>query len=130
MRYLVAHHRAGSTGKDWSPNGEAVVPNVPTGAQNTFLGVPSFKTVPYARVADCPTLNIDKLAADLKHEYPGLPASLWDAYVMETAKLASRLPVGTICQIFIDEDSAAVMPVDRQEIYTLWAEQPLPKGQA
>ena len=45
MRYMVAHHRTGGDSKNWAPNGEAVVPNVPTGEENTFLGVPSFKTV-------------------------------------------------------------------------------------
>ena len=129
MKYLVAEHRDGATGEEqWAVAGTPVVPNFPTGPQNTFLGLLDFKDVPYARVVELTKVSIDELAGILKKQYPGLPAGLCDAYVTRTASVAAQLAIATICQIYTTEDSARIKLVGKDEFYTLWTQQPIPAG--
>jgi hypothetical protein len=131
MKYFVADHREGAHGaEEWAKAGSPVVPTFPTGAQNTFLGALDFKPVPYARVALVTDLNLDEIAGLLKKQFPGLPSELIDTYVLETAKLALKLPHDTLCQIYIDDDTAKVKVVDTELFYTLWSKQPVPAGYA
>ena len=130
MRFLTAHHRVGAVGtENWARSHDPVVPNTPIGDGNTFLGVWDFKPVPYAEVSDTGT-SLDAMALNLKTQFPGLPPPLWDTYVLAIAKLALKLPLGTICQIFIDEDTTKVKVADKDEFYTLWTKQPIPAGYA
>lgn len=128
MRFLTAYHRPGAEGTEhWARHGDPVVPNVPTGDSNTFLGVYDFKSVPYAKITST-AYSLDAIALSLKKQFPGLPTELWDAYVLETAKLSVGLLLDTVCQIFVDEDTAKVKVVDKEEFYTLWTKQPIPAG--
>lgn len=129
MRYLVATYREGAKPEDWAQPGEPVVPNFPTGAPNTFLGTVSFKPVPYARIVNDPALTLDAIAIRLYGRYKSLPPQLLDTYVLETAKVALLVPVGTLCTLMIDETGEVVTLVDleTQDRYELWNRQPVPQ---
>jgi hypothetical protein len=132
LHYLVAIHREGSAVTDadraeWASPGEPVVPTFPTGAPNTFLGLHSFREVPYAQVV-AGTFDPDEWADSLKAQFPGLPGELHEAYLMETIKVAILLEPGTVVQIYTDADSARIKAVDDDaHIYTLWNQQPIPE---
>ena len=131
MKYLVADHRTGAKGtENWASIGSPVVPNFPTGEQNTFLGVLDFKPVPYARVIAVVNMSLDDIADALKRQFPGLPDGLLDEYVLATAKLAHKLPLNALCQIYTTEDTAKVKVVDAEEFYIMWTKQPVPAGYA
>jgi hypothetical protein len=130
VHYLASEHRTGAVVTDadiagWAPPGEPVVPNVPTGQPNTFLGLDTFRTVPYARVLSG-DIDPDALAQHLAQQYPGLPVEFHDAYVLETLKTASKLQPGMIVQVYTDADTARIKVIDQPDIYILWQEQPIP----
>lgn len=130
MKYLVSDHRAGAVGKErWAAINTPVVPNFPTGEQNTFLGTVDYLPVPYARVAAL-DISLDDIAGRLKKQYPGLPGALLDTYVFEVAKTVLHIPIGTLCQIYITDDEAKIKLVDTDIFYTLWRKQPIPAGYA
>lgn len=114
--HFVAEHRTGGVITDvdtkaWADAGELVVPVLPTQPENNFLGLDSFSVVPYAKVVTgdvCP----DSMAAKLKDQYPGLPASFHDTFVLATLKAAAKLPVDTVVQIYTTHDEVIITPVE------------------
>ena len=128
MRFLCAVGTLQAARADWADEGEPVVPQFPPCALNVFLGTRSFKPSLYARVSECPGLDLDKLAAALKAQYPGLPPEMLNAYVLETAKAAYELDLGALCQIFTTPDAARLHVQDTGRLYTLWEKQPIPES--
>lgn len=128
MKYLVSvpPEQVSDDDKDrWAPGGELVIPWFPAPPQNLFLCVPSFKFAPYAVVKDVSDFDPDVLAAQLKKQYPGLPDKLHENYVLETARIALRFPVGTRFQPFIDINSVKLRVVGTESMNTLWEKQPM-----
>lgn len=127
MRYLfsVAPDHTSEDFKDtWAPPGEPVVPWYPATLENVFLSTVSFKRVPTARVISDSTVDIDKIADRLKKNYPGLPGSIHEAYVLAIAKAAYEYPVGTQFQIFITKQEAKLKVVGKEDYKLLWDKQP------
>jgi hypothetical protein len=104
------------------PDGEPVIPNYPSGPQNTFLGTESFKPCTLAKVGVCDNINdiLDRLCT----QFPGLPRTLHKAYVVETAVAVHGLSVGTRVRLFSTYDSAELTTEDGKTI-RLWSKQPL-----
>ena len=129
FKFLMSLHREGAEAMgSWAKAGDPVVPNFPVGAENTFLGAFDFKPVPYARVAELPKhISLDSIADSLKRQFPGLPPEFLDTYVLETAKLAFKLPIGSMCQIYVDTETAKVRVLDSDECYVMWEKQPIPE---
>jgi len=126
MRYLVSVPPEKTTEKDnWAPAGEPVVPWYPATSENVFLSTTSFKKAPYAEVVDRADIDIDVIASALKKQYPGLPATLHDNYVLATAKAAYAYPIGTRFNIFITPDTAKLKAIGKEEVHILWEKQPL-----
>ena len=128
MRVLQVVYRAGALEGDWAAEGECAVPNLPTGARNTFIGLDSFKPAPYAKVVALEGITLTELAAKLKARFKSLPSELLDAYVLQTAMMAHDLPLDTICQCYIDDDGdhVTLRDVKTGAIHTLWEQQPIP----
>jgi len=128
MRYLLSVSPAETAVNEeerWAPAGEPVVPWYPATLVNVFLSVESFKQAPSAEVAECPHLDLDFLAKRLAKEYPGLPLTLHENYVLATAKAAHHFPVGTRLQVLIGQNQTRLKPVGKDDFYTLWEKQPL-----
>ena len=140
MRFIVSEHRDGAQGTEtWAPPGEPVVPNFPTGDRNTFLGVKSFKPVPYGRVTDIDGLDPDTLVETLADRYKGLPKPLLSSYVVEMAVFAYNMPIGLVCQPYLDDDGERLtirvvsVPdgdkhsggVAEDDVYAVWEKQPV-----
>jgi len=126
MKFLVSVPPEKITEKDvWAEGDEPVIPWFPATSENVFLSIKSFKKSPYAKVADCPKLDVDDLATALKKQYPGLPAKLHENYVVAIAMAAHAYPVGTKFQIFITQDTAKLKVVGKEELHILWEKQPL-----
>ena len=127
-RYLIARRPevvvAGDEGK-WAQEDEPVVPWYPATLRNVFLGTGTFRPALYALVADVPDLDIDALADKLIKEYPGLPRTLHQNYVLAIAKAATANPLGTLYRILITIDVATLVEVNTENTYRLWDNQPL-----
>ena len=102
-----------------------MVPWYPATLANVFLSVKSFKQAPTAQVSRLGELDLDALATSLAKQYPGLPRTLHENYVLGTARAAYHFPVGTKLQIIITAHRAQVRPVGTDEMYVLWEQQPL-----
>jgi hypothetical protein len=126
MRFLVSVPPETVAEKDqWADSGEPVIPWFPSSLENVFLSINSFKKSPYAKVTDCPDLDVDDLANALKKQYPGLPIQLHENYVLAIAMAAHAYPIGTKFQIFITQDTAKLKVVGKEEWHSLWEQQPL-----
>lgn len=106
---------------------EPVIPNFPTGAQNTFLTIPSFRAVHHVLVEDRPAPSLDDLLLVLKKQFPGLPEELLSTYLLETATAAHTYELGTKLQIFVTEDEAKLMNTNTGQLLYLWKTQPIPE---
>ena len=124
MRFLACVATPVSDGEKWATAGEPVVPNFPTGYANSFLGVDTFRPAMRARVADFPGLDIDAMARKLREQFPGLPKSMLDAYVLETAKTAYELPMAAECNIYTTWEQARIMELATGKIHVMWEQLP------
>lgn len=127
MRYLFAvPPEVSSDGADWAEGGDPVVPQFPHVSQNYWLSVVSFKLAPYAEVRESPNVGVDQYANALVQQYPGLPRSIHETYVLTTAKLARLVPVGSKLQVYITQNTAKVLVINTEEWIELWNKQPTP----
>jgi hypothetical protein len=114
---------------EWATGGEPVVPWYPHSPKNMFLGLNSFKPAQYAVVVnnDDDAIDVDELAQKLKEEYPSLPDSMHDNYVLAIARAAREFNQGTMFRIYIEYDKAELRVVGEEtsEPYVLWETQPL-----
>lgn len=111
---------------DWAEDGEPVMPNFPTGPQNTFLGLKSYRPAYYARVVEL-DLSLDNLLQQLVKYYPGLPESMLSEYLMQTALVAATIPLDTVVHLYADCNKAEIAVRGTEQLYTLWTEQPIPR---
>ena len=125
MRFLACQRMSIEQAGDWADDGEPVVPNFPTGQQNTFLSIRSHKPAYYARVVDMARMSLDVELQALAKYYPGLPKEMLSAYLMSTAVAAAELPIGTVVQIHATYDEAKLVLRDGTLAYTMWSEQPI-----
>lgn len=130
MHYLVSlapeKDNEQADGELLAGNGEPVVPWFPAPVRNMFLSIASWRFTPYAIVVS-QELNLDELVNQLAAKYPGLPRTLHENYVLETAVAAAQLPVGTRVRPIITTDEAAIQVVNEDRVITLWTEQPTKK---
>ena len=105
------------------PDGEPVVPNYPSGPQNTFLGAKSGKLCMTAEVRQCQD-GLGLLLDGLSTQYPGLPRSLHKAYIVETAVAADSLAEGVKLRLVSSYDNADLV-ADDGSVTNLWKKQPL-----
>lgn len=126
MHFLVCVETDLTRGDRWAVNGEPVVPNLPTGYMNSFLGTSTFKPAIRAVVVNLDNIDIDEIAGSLKTQFPGLPPELFDTYVLETAKAAHAMRAGTVCQVYTSAESAQILDIQTNKAITLWTRQPLP----
>jgi len=112
------------TGETYAGNGEPVVPWFPAPVRSVFLSLTSWAYSPYAIVSE-PDLDPDVLAARLAAQYPGLPETLHNNYVLATAMAAAKLPVGTRVRPIITADAAHLQVLNDDTIITLWETQPM-----
>lgn len=127
MRYMVSvAPKLTDSENQWAAGNEPVVPWYPHSPQNMFLAIPSFKPSQYAVVVD-DAIDVDKVAGILKTEYPSLPGSLHDNYVLAIARAAHRYPVGTLLRIYVTYDKAELCVAGKEdtERHVLWEKQPL-----
>jgi len=127
MRYLVSvsHEVVAEDAKgQWAPQGEPVVPWYPATPRNAFIAVDSFRPSQYAKVVDDPAIDIDDIADRLCAEYPGIPKSIHDAYVLGIAKAAHKFEIGTIFNIIVEYDKAQLIEKDGAAIHILWEKHP------
>jgi hypothetical protein len=126
MKFLVCQRMEVEPEGEWAMDGEPVIPNFPTGAVDTFLGVQQHRPAYYARVAELPDFDLELEVKRLKSYYTGLPESMLLAYLLETAVCAAQFQVGTILQIRISEERAEIYLRGEPETnYTLWDRQPI-----
>ena len=125
MRFLACVAMPQMYGDNWARPGEPVVPNFPTAYANSFLGARSFKPTMRAVVAEFQDLDIDELADRMHAQFPGLPRHMIDTYVLETAKVAHEIPVGTECSVYTSWESTKIVEAATGQLHELWSELPL-----
>lgn len=139
MRYIVSHCRGTaidrSTGEarvipieknlNTQPDdGSPVIPSFPTGGKDTFMGVACGKENHYARVDEI-DVSLNSLRDTLLLQYPGLTEKLIKTYLMESALLASKLPVGTVLKASSTYDTTYLIEVANETQHVLWTQQPV-----
>ena len=123
MKYLVSIPKEKVTDERWTTEREPVVPCFPGQQNGAFLAVPSFRLTDRAEVAEIradPDEMLEKLAA----EYPGLPRTLHENYIMKTYETVQNMPVGTVCRISVNQKQALLVPEGMPTVL-LWNEQPM-----
>ena len=125
MRFLACMAMPQMYGDNWARPGEPVVPNFPTAYANSFLGTETFKPTMKAVVAEFADMDIDRLAERMYAQYPGLPRHMIDTYVLETAKAAHEIPVGTECGVYTSWDSTKLVEAGTGRLHELWPVLPL-----
>lgn len=122
MKYLVAIPNEKVTDDMWTTVREPVVPCFPSQHAGAFLAVPSFKLAYRAEVAHTDA-DPDELCEKLATEYPGLPRTLHENYILKTFEAVQELPCGTVCRVSVNQKQALLVPDGRPTVL-LWNEQP------
>ena len=122
MKYLVAIPKEKVTDGRWTTVREPVVPCFPSQHTGAFLAVPSFKLADRAEVAETDA-DPDEMLEALAKEYPGLPRTLHEAYILKTYENVQDLPPGTVCTVSVNQKQALLVPAGRPTVL-LWNEQP------
>lgn len=122
MKYLVAIPKEKVTDGRWTTAREPVVPCFPSQHAGAFLAVPSFKLADRAEVAETDA-DPDEMLEALAKEYPGLPRTLHEAYILKTYENVQDLPLGTVCTVSVNQKQALLVPAGRPTAL-LWSEQP------
>lgn len=123
MKYLVAIPKEKVTDARWTTEREPVVPCFPSQHAGAFLAVPSFKLAERAEVAETDA-DPDEMAERLSAEYPGLPRTLHENYIMRTFEAVQGIPPGTACRVSVNQKQALLIP-DGRPTLLLWNEQPV-----
>ncbi len=123
MKYLVAIPKEKVTDGRWTTAREPVVPCFPSQHAGAFLAVPSFKLAETAEVAETEA-DPDEMLEKLAQEYPGLPRTLHENYILKTYEAVQALPAGTVCRISVNQKQALLVPAGQPTVL-LWNEQPL-----
>lgn len=124
MRFFACVQAPVTVGENWASAGEPVMPNFPTGYSNSFLGTISFKPTMKAEVKEFPELNLDEMVDRLHKQYPGLPRSMLETYVLETAKAAYEIEPGSECSVYNTWEATSILDLATGELHTLWTTLP------
>lgn len=124
MKFLVAIPKETVNDDKWATAREPVVPCFPSQSSGAFLAVPSFRFSEKAEVAETDA-DPDVLADELANEYPGLPRTLHENYVMQTFTAAFDSTPGTVYRISVSQKQAMLINDKTAETKILWQEQPL-----
>lgn len=124
MKYLVAIPRETERDDKWTTRREPVVPCFPSQHSGAFLTVPSFKLAERAEVAETDA-DADEMAGALAKEYPGLPRTLHENYVLAVWKAVIDVPVGTTYKVLVNQKQALLVDTKTGRSTSLWEEQPL-----
>lgn len=124
MKYLVAIPRETERDDKWTTRREPVVPCFPSQHSGAFLTVPSFKLAERAEVAETDA-DADEMAGALAKEYPGLPRTLHENYVLAVWKAVVDVPVGTTYKVLVNQKQALLVDTKTGRSTSLWEEQPL-----
>ena len=123
MKYLVSVPVERDSDGRWTTAREPVVPCFPSQHSGAFLAVPSSRLPPTAAAA-ATDADPDEMCRKLEAEYPGLPRSLHENYIMKTFEAVQGLPAGTVCTVSVNQKQAMLVP-DGMPTLILWHEQPL-----
>ena len=123
MKYLVSVPVERDSDGRGTTAREPVVPCLPSQHSGAFLAVPSFRLAHRAEVAETDA-DPDEMCRKLEAEYPGLPRSLHENYIMKTFEAVQGLPAGTVCTVSVNQKQAMLVP-DGMPTLILWNEQPL-----
>lgn len=124
MKYLVSVPREMEKDKRWTTRREPVVPCFPSQHTGAFLAVPSFLLAEKAEVAETDA-DADEMALALAKEYPGLPRTLHENYVLAVWKAVIDVPAGTTYRVSVNQRQALLINTATGESTSLWEEQPL-----
>ena len=124
MRFLVAIPKETVNDDKWATAREPVVPCFPSQSSGAFLAVPSFRFSEKAEVAETDA-DPGTLADALAKEYPGLPRTLHENYVLEVFKAVFDAPLGTVYRISVSQRQAMLIDDKTAETKILWREQPI-----
>ena len=115
-------------GVEHAEEGEVVIPAFPTEENiNKFIGLNTFKYSYYAEVRKVAIDALDfinEVINRLVKYYPGVPMTIHTQYVTATERIASKLPIGTVVQVFITDDSATLKIRNKDELHVMWSKQP------
>ena len=125
MKFLVAIP-AEKASKDsrWTTVREPVVPCFPSQHGAAFLTVPGFLLADKATVAETDA-DPDVIVEALIKEYPCLPRTLHENYMMAVFKAVYDIPVGTVFRVVVSQKQAMLVNDKTTETIILWNEQPL-----
>ena len=124
VKYLVSIPRETENDPKWTTRREPVVPCFPSQHSGAFLAVPSFLLAERAEVMDT-TTDADELVEALAKEYPCLPRTLHENYVLAVWKAVFDVPAGTVYKAVVNQKQALLVNTKTGESTILWNEQPL-----
>ena len=124
MKFLVAIPKETVNDDKWATAREPVVPCFPSQSSGAFLAVPSFRFSEKAAVAETDA-DPDRLADALAKEYPGLPRTLHENYVLKVFEAVFDAPLGTVYRIAVSQKQAMLIDDKSSETKILWQEQPI-----
>ena len=125
MKFLVSVPKEMDKDGKWATGREPVVPCFPSQHAGAFLAVPSFRLAEKAEVTEIDA-DPDEMAEALAKEYPGLPRSLHENYVLYTLKAVYDFEEGTVFRIRVSQRQAMLVNDRTGDTTILWNEQPLP----
>ena len=128
MKFLVSLPHGKAPGEQaetiWTTRREPVVPCFPSQHTKAFLAIPSFRLAGKAEVADTDA-DADILADALAKEYPGLPRTLHENYILGVWKAVYDIPKGTVFSVAVNQKQAMLIDDKTGATIILWNEQPL-----
>ena len=130
IRFLVSVPVDGSVGAagadgdgGWTTGTFPVVPCFPPQSDRAFLCLGSWKLAREAEVAEI-DVDPDELAAEMARQYPGIPRTMHDAYIMHTFEAAARRSVGDRVRVLVSQDKATLVNVGKPGVEDMWTSKP------
>jgi hypothetical protein len=121
MRFLTAYFYPASVEPNPATAGEPVIPALPVGDCNRFIGVQTMKFAAFAKVADLPDFDPDAAALALLDEFPGLPLRLHEDSIVAVARAAYSLRTDLVYRVMVTEHSAKLWGVEDDTFsFILW----------
>ena len=125
MKFLVSIPKERATeDSKWTTRREPVVPCFPSQSSGAFLTVPGFELAEKAEVAETDA-DADEMALAMAKEYPGLPRTLHENYIMAVWKAVFDAQPGTVFTVTVNQRQAMLVNAETRETTVLWREQPL-----
>lgn len=120
---LSAFYADGAFEVDMAKEGAFVVPEIVlTGSSgHHFESIPGFQHCSTAIVAE--PLDEEELETMFKAyrgQYPGLPEMYLRARFVSTAAAASKLPLGTVVRVYVNDGNAHLQRIDDESLHEIW----------